>query len=700
MVDFVSPGVYFVEKDDSQYPPTVRSSIVGIVGFASKGPVNIATLITTPQQLVDTFGEPNESLYGQGLIGAIEILETTNQIYFVRAVSEPDASFASATLSIGGCPAVWVAPNSIGVNTSGIFTIQVWDHTGTPQFTSPRQFSVPSGTATFQAQALKDKIGGSVDSDKVGVFYDSTTNNGGYIVGLFAGSGAYMAVSATVVGVGSALMSPIRASGEVEFSYASGVSAHGTSIFSSGTGSLAYYVQTLFPGAGYNDGLKSNGAVSGNSITISNIGDKNFIVKVNEKGVAKENYKASFTSGNNFIEEIINVGTTDTISDVIQGYLINSGTNFVATKLNTFLEKATSLGAASLSGIYNSTSTVNGFQAAPLGTSSTTVNPRFLKIIVGNYSLSGGRNGVSTDTNTNDLAVIGRADQSPKTGIQALDDQNLDISIAVVPDVNTQAVQNALISLAEATQNFIVPIAPPFSVGNGTAQAAINWSNGQSSERTAAINSSFAAIYWPWVQTFSVFDGKDRWLDPAIYAARQMCYTDSVSDPWFAPAGYSRGRLTKPTAVEVKLSQGERDALYSGGNVINPVASFPQQGITIFGQRTAQRLASALDRVNVRRLMIYIKKILTRAGAPFVMQPNDEFTWEQMKTVIEPLIDDIIRRRGIKEARVVIDETVNTPVRIDRNELWTKILIKPTKAAEIIVMEVNLTNQSAQLGNL
>ena len=177
-----------------------------------------------------------------------------------------------------------------------------------------------------------------------------------------------------------------------------------------------------------------------------------------------------------------------------------------------------------------------------------------------------------------------------------------------------------------------------------------------------------------------------------------MVYTDNVGEPWFAAAGYNRGRLTKPVDVEVIVNQGDRDSLYSGGNVINPIVNFPQQGITIFGQRTAQRTATALDRVNVRRLMIFIRKVLLQAGRPFVFEPNDEFTWQQVEESLNPFLDDIKRRRGLVEFRVVCDDTVNTPVRVDRNELWCKVLLKPTKTAEILIFELNLTNQSAQLG--
>jgi phage tail sheath protein FI len=241
-------------------------------------------------------------------------------------------------------------------------------------------------------------------------------------------------------------------------------------------------------------------------------------------------------------------------------------------------------------------------------------------------------------------------------------------------------------------------VSPPYGTIN-TPQEAIEWSNGRAETRTAAINSSYAAVYWPWVKVFSIADGEDKWYDPVIFAARQMCFTDSVADTWFAPAGFRRGRLTKPTQVEVDLNQGDRDSLYSGGNVINPIVNFPQAGITIFGQRTTQRTATALDRINVRRLMISLRKAVINSTQSFVFEPNDPVTWEAVRGVIQPLLEDIKNRRGLVDYRVVCDETTNTPIRVDRNELWCKVILQPTKAAEVVVFELNVTNQSAKLGN-
>ena len=138
--------------------------------------------------------------------------------------------------------------------------------------------------------------------------------------------------------------------------------------------------------------------------------------------------------------------------------------------------------------------------------------------------------------------------------------------------------------------------------------------------------------------------------------------------------------------------------MYSGGNILNPIVNFPQQGITIFGQRTTQRDPTALDRVNIRRLMIYIRKQILASTRRFVFEPNDSFTWERVANLLNPMLEDIKQRRGITQFRVVCDETTNTPLRVDRNEMWCKVLVKPTKTAEVVVFEINLTNQSAQLG--
>jgi len=690
---FVSPGTYVIEKDISEYPPSINSSVVGIVGFASKGPTNKATLITSQQQLVELFGEPNEAITGQGLEAALEILEATNQVYYVRC-ADTTSGDASSTVSFGGCPSVMVSANEYGVTQNLYLTVQVYDNNGTAKYSTAKNIDIASGTVgstVAQAVALKNKIGGALDTGHVGAFYDSANDASGYIVGAYAGSGSYMTIDAYSDSdrtLGTSALFAIGISGEPRLigdeNGVSSVSAYGSTIL---TSVASYVAQTLYPGAGYNAGTKVGGSTSGLSVEIDSEGGPGFVVTVNENGAAKENYKANFINSGTYIEDVINTGETNLKSEIIKGEIYFSGAAASPTKLTNYTSTVTDFGL--LAGGYglqkNQDNTVSAHNLA---------DPRFVKMVEGTYNFVSGNNGIPTSY---DSTLIGDATLADKTGMQALDDDALNISIAIVPGITAQAVQNALITLAEGTQNFMALVAPPYAVGN--TQNAIDWTNGLAESRTTAINSSFAACYWPWVKTYSVFDGADRWYDPVIYGARQMVYTDSVAEPWFAPAGFQRGRLTKPSDVEVKLNQGDRDSMYSGGNVVNPIVNFIQQGITIFGQRTTQREATSLDRINVRRLMIQVRKIILAATRRYVHEPNDEFTWQQITEVLNPMLDDIKRRRGITEFQVVCDGTVNTAVRIDRNEMWCKVLIKPTKTAEILVFEINLTNQSAQIGS-
>jgi len=688
MANFVSPGVYIVEKDISDYPASINPSVVGVVGFADQGPTNKATLITSPEGLVQTFGNPAEDIAGQGLEGSLEMLETTNSLYFVRAAGSGSKD-ASANVKLGGCPAILVSGVSAGVGdsvfASSVFLSVQVNVDGTDIYNTPKEFNIPSGTVAGtgnnnkQAVALKKIIGGSLDGASVGAYYNAASLDTGYITAGYAGSGVILSVSAWSDSGRSVpwnILWPVDLSGHsIQAASGATMSVTGISIKDTGTSSISYGVQSLYPGRGYNEGTKTDGTTSGYSAQVLKTGGENVNLQINRDGAAAESFKISLLASGAFAEDVINTGATDLKSQYIKGYFVYADADASVTALKDFIHP--------LSGSFLNAH----FDGTKDGTLSA-VNPRFVKPIEGTYKLASGANGTE-----NDASLIGAVTE--KTGIYALDDDTLNIGIGSVPGNNDQDVQNTLVTLAESTQNFLAVVSPP--EGLNTVQQAIDWTNGQSDERTAAITSNYAAIYWPWVQTFDTFAAKDRYFDPAIYAVRQMAYTDEVGDSWFAPAGTIRGRLTKPTNVEVSVNQGDRDSMYSGGNVVNPIVNFPQQGIMIFGQRTAQRNPTALDRINVRRLMIYIRKVLLASTRRFVFEPNDATTWEKIINVVNPLLDDIQRRRGLVDYKVVCDESTNTAVRVDRNELWCKVLLKPTKTAEVVVFELNLTNQSAQI---
>jgi phage tail sheath protein FI len=691
----VSPGVYSVEVDNSQFAPSIDSSIVGLVGFANKGPTNKATLITSPQRMVDLFGEPDSSLPDQALLGAIEIFETTNSIYFVRAAVAASAISASSVLQVGASPHMQFNASGFGVTQNLYLSIQVTDNAGVNKFITPKQFSIPSGTDTTQVNALVKIIGtGALATAFVGVYPQSvvdTTN--GILVGAFAGSSTTLTASAYSdpgFTIGLNAFKLFNPDSTVNNTIYSSVAASGVSYnFSDPTSSFSYKVFSLYPGNGYNLGVNSDGTTSGNSVDVRGQNGNYNIVQVNQNGSLREQFKVRLAGSGTFIEKAISNSPNGTLtSEIIYGYLAQGNTDLNATAPVTFAETFNSFGGGN-----NILGIGLGVGSASSTTIETKIVSRFLKLVEGTYGLANGRSGIG-NSNENIAALIGDVSVTPKTGMQALSDDVLGIDIAAIPGVTDQNVQNALITLAESTQNFIAAMAPPYAVGG--VQQAVDWSNGISTARSTAINSSWVAVYWPWVKVFSKYDGIDRWYDPSIFAVRTMTYTDAVAETWFAPAGENRGRLTKPTDVEMNLNQGDRNSLYGAGNIINPVVNFPQDGLMIFGQRTGQRLATALDRINIRRLMIFLRKSVLVAGRSFVFEPNDPFTWAAIKGVIDPLLDDIRRRRGITQYRTICDETTNTPQRIANNQLWCKILIRPTLTAEAIVFELNLTSQSAQ----
>jgi phage tail sheath protein FI len=204
----------------------------------------------------------------------------------------------------------------------------------------------------------------------------------------------------------------------------------------------------------------------------------------------------------------------------------------------------------------------------------------------------------------------------------------------------------------------------------------------------SAVNSSYAAAYWPWLQTIDPGTGQLVWVPastmiPAVYA-----FTDSVSEPWFAPAGINRGGLDTVVRAERKLSQTNRNDLYTGN--INPIATFPGTGVVVYGQKTLQKKASALDRVNVRRLLIALKSYISQVANNLVFEQNTIATRNQFLSQVNPYLESVQQRQGLYAFRVIMDDSNNTPDVIDRNQLIGQIYLQPTKTAEFIYLDFNI----------
>lgn len=206
-------------------------------------------------------------------------------------------------------------------------------------------------------------------------------------------------------------------------------------------------------------------------------------------------------------------------------------------------------------------------------------------------------------------------------------------------------------------------------------------------------NSSYVAVYGNWLEVFDKYNNAYRWIPASGHAAGIFARTDDVTDPWFAPAGFNRAVLTNVRRLAWNPTLGNRDILYMNG--VNPIVSFAGQGKVIWGQKTLLDKESAFNRVNVRRLFMILEKAISTATKYFLFEPNDDLTRLLLVNMIEPFLRDVKARRGIYDYLVICDGTNNTPERIDRNELWCDLYIKPTRAAEFIVLNFIATKTGA-----
>ena len=214
-----------------------------------------------------------------------------------------------------------------------------------------------------------------------------------------------------------------------------------------------------------------------------------------------------------------------------------------------------------------------------------------------------------------------------------------------------------------------------------------------------SLNNSYACAYFPWVRIQDTLNNSTLWAPPSVVALGTFSSVDRRADPWFAPAGFTRGGLTEGSAgipvvgVRQRLTSKDRDKLYAAN--INPIASFPAEGIVIFGQKTLQVTPSALDRVNVRRLMLFVKRRISFMASRLLFEPNVRATWNRFHGQVEPFLRGVKARFGLDEFKVVLDSTTTTPDLIDRNIMYAKILLKPTRAIEFIAIDFVITNSGA-----
>ena len=201
----------------------------------------------------------------------------------------------------------------------------------------------------------------------------------------------------------------------------------------------------------------------------------------------------------------------------------------------------------------------------------------------------------------------------------------------------------------------------------------------------SALDTNYAATYYPWVKIVDRNTALPVWVPPSVVLPGVIAFTDQVAHEWFAPAGLNRGGLTTVLEAQTRLTHDERDTLYE--DRVNPIASFPGQGVVVWGQKTLQGRPSALDRVNVRRLLIKLKKFIASSSRYLVFEQNTSATRNRFMNIVNPFLESVQANSGLSAFKVVMDDSNNTPDVIDRNQLVGQIFIQPTRTAEFIVLD-------------
>jgi hypothetical protein len=323
---------------------------------------------------------------------------------------------------------------------------------------------------------------------------------------------------------------------------------------------------------------------------------------------------------------------------------------------------------------------VLAFQGGFDGFSPATLNAKGVDISAGN---SQGFN-LATSTSSGSVAYA-KAINAVSNG------DEWDINMVVTPGIVRRlhpSVSQRVIDMVEARQD-------AFYIADFTSA---NDTIGQATEQANSVDTNYAATYYPWVKTIDTNTNRLLSVPPSVLLPAVYAANDRLAAEWFAPAGLNRGGITGAVSVLNRLTHSERDTLYE--NKVNPIASFPGQGIVAFGQKTLQDRPSALDRINVRRLMINLKKFIASTSRFLVFEQNTSTTRNRFINTVNPYLESIQQRQGLYAFRVVMDETNNTPDVIDRNILAGQIFLQPAKTAEFIVIDFNiLPTQGASFGD-
>jgi phage tail sheath protein FI len=656
----LSPGVFQNESDQSLVQRGIQGTSTAIVGPTVLGQPLVPTYVTSYSEFVSKFGETfkSGSYYYEYLtsLAAKDYFNNGGQTLLVTKV-------------ISGSGNVSTYSNA---NVASIATL-------TSGTTATASLSLTNAAAAQHSASINGiytlSLSGSSEQD----VYNKLT-----------GSVAYSAISSSVISASFTTPNVIFTAipkGTVGNNYYY-VSGSTTVLFTGGVDINSFALETIAWGNQMNNlGSTTNGAlVSGSAINVrwevTNVntgsGTFNLAVRAGNDNNSQPNYLETWPNLSldpalpNFISRVI--------GDIKPVYRLDSDGAPYIDITGSYANASQYIRVKSITTPQVDSVDNNGnFKTAQYSGSLP---------LVGSGSLGGSFAGGVAATNAvqlmnenitaTNVQGFGVADYQAAFNLLANSDE-YQFNVLLAPGVTLDnAASSTMISTCEGRGDAIAVVDTKL-YGN-VVTAAANAAAGQSS--------NYAATYWPWIQLYSSALGKAVWAPASTVMGGVFAFNDQVGAEWFAPAGLNRGGVPSVLRAERKLTQNDRDVLYQAN--VNPLATFPGEGVVVFGQKTLQRKATALDRVNVRRLLIALKGYIGQVANNLVFEQNTNVTRNRFLSQVNPYLESVVQRQGLYAYKVVMDETNNTPDVIDRNQLVGQIYIQPTKTAEFIILNFNV----------
>jgi phage tail sheath protein FI len=306
----------------------------------------------------------------------------------------------------------------------------------------------------------------------------------------------------------------------------------------------------------------------------------------------------------------------------------------------------------------------------------------------GTYSLTGGADGIPADPDDQDTMLAGNP--VAFSGLYTISEpEQIDLDLLCCPGKASTTIIQAMLEICQNYRHDCMAIIdPPFGL---TVQEITDWQNGTHPLNGTRFDSDFGALYWPWLRMRDTHNKVDVWVPPSGSVMAVYARSDQLAAPWFAPAGIMRGQVPNISDVFSRPTLAERDLMYGNRNCINPIVQFSDTSdFVVWGQKTMQRRPTALDRVNVRRMMFVIEKRIRAASRVLLFEPHDETFQRAFKNIATDILRDVQVGRGLTAFIVQADADLNTPDVVDRNEFRARIGVQPTRAAEFIFIEFSL----------